>query len=92
MLILYINTPAYIVRTMKHAKYILALALGLFATSASAACVVEYKAKRGTEYVHSRMSIPDSACNPGAAQPIVAGELASQGMQLLAIVKVTPGG
>ncbi len=77
---------------MKNASFILALALGVFATTAASACVAEYKAKKGGQYVHSRMSIPESACSVGAATPIVAGTLASQGMQLLAIVKVTPGG
>ncbi|WP_172300343.1 hypothetical protein [Pseudoruegeria sp. HB172150] len=77
---------------MKHAVTILALAMGLFATNASAACLVEYKARKGTEYVQKRMSVPDNACSVGAATPIVQSTLADQGMQLLAIVKVTPGG
>ncbi|WP_425053267.1 hypothetical protein [Psychromarinibacter sp. S121] len=77
---------------MKQHTVILAFALALIGTAASAACTVEYKAKKGSQYVHSRMSVPDNACNVGAATPIVESALASQGMQLLAIVKVTPGG
>lgn len=77
---------------MTYKALICALALGLFASAASAACVAEYKAKRGTQYVHSRMNVPDNACTPGAAYSIVQSALAGQGLQLLAIVKVTPGG
>ncbi len=77
---------------MKQATLILSLALGLLATGAAAACIAEYKAKRGTEYVHSKMSIPDSACSVGAARSYVSSALAAQGFELLAIVNVTPGG
>ncbi len=75
---------------MKQATLILTLALGVFASAANAACIAEYKAKRGTEYVHSRMSVPDDVCSTDAAQSYVASALSAQGMQLLAIVKVTP--
>jgi len=77
---------------MKQALLLLTFLLGSVASAASAACVAEYKAKRGTEYVHSRMSIPDSACNASAARSYVARALSAQGLELLAIVKVTPGG
>lgn len=70
----------------------LALALGLVASAASAACTAEYKAKNGNQYVHARMQVPDNLCSQGAAADYVRNALASQGMQLLAIVKVTPGG
>lgn len=77
---------------MRQHTLLLAFALALIGSAASAACTVEYKAKKGSQYVHTRMSVPDSACSVGAATPIVESALASQGMQLLAIVKVTPGG
>ena len=79
---------------MKKALTLLALCAALLASPASAACVAEYKAKKSnpTQYQHSTMSVPDSACSPGAAASVVRSRLAGQGWQLLTIVKVTPSG
>jgi hypothetical protein len=77
---------------MKTTALITALFLGANATAADATCTVEYKARSGTEYVHTRALIPDTECTPEAATVFLTEQLASQGVELLSIVKVTPGG
>ncbi len=77
---------------MKATTLITALFLGATASTADATCTVEYKARSGTEYVHTRALIPDSECTREAATVFLADQLASQGVELLSIVKVTPGG
>ncbi|MGC8201076.1 hypothetical protein ACP2AV_00080 [Aliiroseovarius sp. PTFE2010] len=61
------------------------------ASAASAACLVEYKAKRTnpTEYRHAAMTVPDAMCSPADARPYVQEELAKSGWTLLTIVKVS---
>jgi len=79
---------------MKHALIISALTMALTATSASAACVVEYKAKRTnpTEYKHAVTTVPANTCNAASAASVVRSQLAATGWQLLAIVSVNPNG
>lgn len=79
--------------TLTRTALALLLSLGL-ASAASAGCVAEYKAKKSnpTEYEHSTMSIPESACTKAAAEPIVAKALKANGWTLLAIVSVTKTG
>jgi len=79
---------------MKHALIISAFTLALTATSASAACVVEYKAKRAnpTEYKHALTTVPANACDNASAASAVQAQIASSGWQLLAIVSVNPNG
>ncbi len=67
------------------------LCVGLSASAASAACLVEYKAKRTnpTEYRHAAMTVPDAICSLADARPYVQEELAKSGWTLLTIVKVS---
>lgn len=82
------------VRAMKHFLVPLGLVLALTATQASAACSVNYKAKRDNplRLEYGTTSVPDSACTAAAAQPIVAEQLAQRGWTLLSIVSVSSGG
>lgn len=78
--------------SMKHRLLILAVALAVAcsASAVSAACVVEYKAKRTspTEYRHATMSVPDELCSLADARPYVEEKLSASGWTLLSIVKV----
>lgn len=79
------------IRAMKQALTIAALLGALVIGSAAHACTAEYKAKRDnpTEYRHTTMSVPASACNATAAAAYVRQQLAAQGWKLLAIVRVS---
>lgn len=65
--------------------------LWALASGAASACTAEYKAKRDspTEYRHTTMQVPQSACNPADAATYVQAQLAASGWKLLAIVKVS---
>ncbi|MGB3554766.1 MAG: hypothetical protein WBA25_09015 [Jannaschia sp.] len=73
---------------MRHA-FALALTLVFAASAASAECYADYKAKQdGPLRLHyGVMEVPESACSPGAAGPIVADRL-RDGWTLLNIVSV----
>jgi hypothetical protein len=72
----------------------LTVTVALAAAPASAACLVEFKAKRDDPYGLDRgvMEIPDEACNQGDAAAIVAQRLAAEGWTLLSIVGVSGAG
>lgn len=79
---------------MKQALIILATTLALTATSASAACVAEYKAKRDNplRLDYGTVTVPGSDCTASAVQSAVAAQLASRGWTLLSILSVRSGG
>ena len=68
----------------------LALALAGLCAPAQAACYADYKAKRdGPLQLHyGTLEIPDSACSVGAAAPVVAQRIGSDGWQLLSVLSV----
>ncbi len=75
---------------MKRIALILALVLATAAAPASAACKVEYKAKRDNplRLDYGVVEIPDSACRPRAARAYVREMLAEKGWTLLKILSV----
>ncbi|WP_394198913.1 hypothetical protein [Litoreibacter albidus] len=78
---------------MKHAIYILALGFGLsaMATTATAACYVDYKAKKDNplKLHYGVAAVPDSACaSPRAAAKAIAPRLSAAGWTLLNIVSL----
>ncbi len=79
---------------MKHLIATLAVATALAAAPASAACLVEYKAKQDNplRLEHGTVTVPDSACTKAAAAPIVQAQLAQRGWTLLSILSVRSGG
>lgn len=79
---------------MRHAITLLAFLMAFTASAASAACTVEYKAKRDNplRLEFGVTTVPDSACTKAAARSIVAAQLAQRGWQLLNIVSVRSGG
>lgn len=101
MLLLYNRLEIRILWSMKHQradpmKYliiILGLVLSVAASQASAACVVEYKAKQDNplRLEFGTTTVPDNACTKAAAQPIVSEQLAQRGWTLLSIVSVSSG-
>lgn len=70
---------------MKTKAILLALILGLFGATAASACTVEFKAKLGSQYVHTTTSVPSSSCNASAA----IGILSSQGYSNIQIVRIS---
>jgi hypothetical protein len=68
----------------------LALALAAAAAPASAACYADYKAKRDAplQLHYGVIQLPDAACNPQAAAPVIAQRIGRDGWQLLAVVSV----
>ena len=77
---------------MRHVIRLLILGLALTAAAlpASAACLVEYKAKRDNplRLDFGIRALPDRACASGAAWSILSAELAAEGWTLLSIVSV----
>lgn len=77
---------------MRHAVPALLLAAGVctLAAPADAACFADYKAKRdGPLQLHyGTLEIPDAACSAGAAAPLVARRIGSDGWQLLSVLSV----
>ncbi len=89
MLLLNNNAARPYIVAMKQHLIISAFALLLTASTASASCLVEFKAKRDnpTEYRHDIMEVPDQHCTAPAAKRYVRMQLAARGWTLLAIVK-----
>lgn len=79
---------------MKHTLSIVAIALALSATSANAACVAEYKAKRDKplRLDYGTVTVPGNDCTALAVQAAVSAELASRGWTLLSILSVRQSG
>ncbi len=79
---------------MKHALFISAFLCAFAVTQASAACVVEYKAKRDNplRLDHGTITVPGDTCSSGAVQAAVKDQLASQGWILLSILSVRQSG
>ncbi len=71
-------------------RLVLAAALALAALPASAQCFADYKAKKDNplRLQYGVMKIPESACDPGAAEAVVAGRLADAGWTLLNVLSV----
>ncbi|EEW26805.1 hypothetical protein [Rhodobacter ferrooxidans] len=67
----------------------LVFALGM-ASAANAACYADYKAKQDNPLrLHYGVAeLPDSACDRGSAQAVLAGRLANAGWTLLNVVSV----
>lgn len=81
--------------TMQRLPFVLALAAGLAAGTAEAACQVQYKAKRDNplKLDFGTATLPDEACtSESAAAAALAPQLAAKGWTLLAIVSIVPGG
>ncbi len=79
---------------MKHALFICAFLCAFAATQASAACVVEYKAKRDNplRLDHGTITVAGDDCSAGAVQGAVKAQLASEGWILLSILSVRQSG
>lgn len=79
---------------MKHTLIISALVWALVATSASAACVAEYKAKRDNplRLDYGTMTVGGSNCTASGVRAAVQAQLASQGWTLLSILSVRQSG
>ena len=71
-------------------KLILAAALAAVAAPASAACYADYRAQRDNPFGlhYGVIEIPDNACSAGAAAPVIARRIASDGWQLLQVISV----
>ncbi len=78
---------------MKKLLTMLTFLMAFTGAQASAACLVEYKAKQDNplRLEYGTTTVPDSACTATAAQPIVAAQLAQRGWTLLNIVSVRSG-
>ena len=61
-----------------------------FALPASAACYAEYKASKDDplRLHYGVMEVPDSACDPGAAEADLRGRLRADGWKLLNVMSV----
>jgi hypothetical protein len=68
----------------------LALALAAIAAPAAASCFADYKAKRDAplQLHYGVIQLPDAACSPQAAAPLIAQRIGGDGWQLLAVVSV----
>lgn len=79
---------------MKHALIISAFLWALAATTASAACVAEYKAKRDNplRLDHGTITVQGNNCTASGVQSAVKAELASKGWTLLSILSVKQSG
>ena len=79
---------------MKHALIISALVWALAATTASAACVAEYKAKRDNplRLDYGTVTVQGNNCTASGVQSAVRAQLASQGWTLLSILSVRQSG
>jgi uncharacterized membrane protein len=79
---------------MKHTLIISALILGLAASTASAACVAEYKAKRDNplRLDYGTVVVQGNNCTASGVQSAVKAQLASQGWTLLSILSVKKSG
>ena len=75
---------------MKHTLIMAAITMALSATSASAACVAEYKAKRDNplRLDYGTVTVPGDDCTVSAVQSAVKAELAARGWTLLSILSV----
>mgnify|MGYP006924385093 CR=1 FL=1 len=78
---------------MKKLITLLAFTLAFTATSASAACVVEYKAKRDNplRLTHGSLTVSGNNCTASAVSGTVRSQLSSQGWTLLSILSVRKG-
>lgn len=67
-----------------------AFALALLTSPASAACVVEYKAKRDNplRLDYGTVTVPGDDCSPARVEAAARAQLAVQGWTLLSIVSV----
>jgi len=75
---------------MKYVILTLSLVLSLAASAASAACVAEYKAKRGNplELDYGTIVVSGSTCTASAVRDEVQAQLAQRGWTLLSILSV----
>jgi hypothetical protein len=77
---------------MRHQRFILAplVALLLAASPAAADCYADYKAKRDNplRLHYGVIEVPDRACDPGAAAPVIARRIAAEGWELLNVLGV----
>ena len=77
---------------MKTLTRIIALAALFAATAgaASAACYADYRAQRAEPFGlhYGVIEVPDNACSVGAAAPVIARRIASEGWQLLQVISV----
>ena len=77
---------------MRHAALASAplVALLLAASPAAAECYADYKAKRDDplRLHYGVIQVPDRACDPGAAAPVIARRIAADGWQLLNVLGV----
>jgi hypothetical protein len=79
---------------MKHTLAFLVLVLSLAASSASAACVAEYKAKRDNplRLDYGTVTVAGSTCTAEAVYGAVQAQLADRGWTLLSILSVRSNG
>ena len=79
---------------MKKLISIVVFALALSATTASAACSVEYKAKRDNplRLNYGTTTVGGNTCTAAAVRSAVSAQLASQGWTLLSILSVRKSG
>jgi hypothetical protein len=68
----------------------LAAAFGILAGPAAAACYADYRAQKTNplDLHYGVIQLPDDACSVGAAAPVIAGRIASDGWQLLQVISV----
>lgn len=79
---------------MKKTLTILAVTLALSATSANAACIAEYKAKRDNplRLDYGTVTVPGNDCTVSAVRAAVSAQLAARGWTLLNILSVRSDG
>ena len=79
---------------MKKTLTLLAITMALSATSANAACIAEYKAKRDNplRLDYGTVTVSGNDCTASAVQAAVEAQLASRGWTLLSILSVRQSG